>query len=200
MTTYTLNISTQATTIAKVYLKTEVDEAIAELKAENERLKERSQWHRQKDKVLHGQSNKLFYSKSEADKVIAEITEGAISMFRCSETCRGLDLKSPLGKIANIAFKHWNSVEFIQNENTQLQKDKERLLQNNHHLLGEIERLKEKMERRERHHKYKRCLDKACRCKSEYVHRKSLSDKEQWYWRRWYKKWLELAEKFKDGK
>lgn len=107
------------------------------------------------------------YLKSEADKAIAEITEGAISMFRCSETCRGLDLKSPLGKIANIAFKHWNSVEFIQNENTQLQKDKERLLQNNHHLLGEIERLKEKMERRERHHKYKRCLDKAELCRLE---------------------------------
>ena len=77
------------------------------------------------EKVLQGRSNKLFYSKSDADKVIAKITEGAISMFRCSENCRSLDLKSPLGKIANIAFKHWNSVEFIQNKNTQLQEDKE---------------------------------------------------------------------------
>lgn len=46
------------------------------------------------------------YFKSEADALIEKITKGAISMFRCSETCRGLDLKSPLGKIANIAFKH----------------------------------------------------------------------------------------------
>lgn len=152
------------------------------------------------EKVLQGRSNKLFYSKSEVDKVIAKITEGAISMFRCSETCRGLDLKSPLGKIANIAFKHWNSVEFIQNKNTQLQEDKERLQQNNHHLLDEIERLKEKMERRERHQKYKRCLAMAmwCDAEADVADADGDYDDMKWY-QKWHKRWLELAEKFKSN-
>lgn len=40
------------------YDKSEVDAAIAELKAENERLKERSQWHRQKDKDIYFECGK----------------------------------------------------------------------------------------------------------------------------------------------
>ena len=150
------------------------------------------------------------YPKSEADKVIAEITEGAISMFRCSETCRGLDLKSPLGKIANIAFKHWNYVELIQNELTQLQEDKDCLRKNNRHLLDEIEHLKEKMERRERHHKYKQCLAMANACDEAYgreclLNPEQMTDKEFWkqqteFWPRWSNIWRKLAEHFKEGK
>ena len=40
------------------YGKSEVDAAIAELKAENERLKERSQWHRQKEKDIYFECGK----------------------------------------------------------------------------------------------------------------------------------------------
>ena len=42
----------------QVYLKSDVDAAIAELKAENERLKERSQWHRQKEKDIYFECGK----------------------------------------------------------------------------------------------------------------------------------------------
>ena len=45
----------------EVCLKEDVDKALAEKDAENERLKERSQWHRQKDKDL---INKLKYELS----------------------------------------------------------------------------------------------------------------------------------------
>lgn len=57
------------------------------------------------------------YLKSEVDRVIKNIVKGAISMFRVSSCCRGLDLKSPLGRIADAAFKHWCFVESIQNKN-----------------------------------------------------------------------------------
>ncbi len=46
----------------------------------------------------------LYYPKSEADKVIESITEDAISIFRDSNKCRGLDLKLPLGRIAKCRF------------------------------------------------------------------------------------------------
>lgn len=83
----------------------------------------------------------LAYKKKDADKMIEKIIEGAISMFRLSERCRGIDLKSPLGRIADAAFKHWCFVESIQNKNQQLKKDKDKLLQNNHNLHSDIERL-----------------------------------------------------------
>lgn len=154
--------------------------------------------------------------KSEADKVIKSITEGAISMFRDSNRCRGLDLESPLGRIANVAFKHWYFVESISSKNTQLQEDKERLLQNNHHLLDEVERLKEdvadarqkacgyqeiinEMERQERHHKYRRCLAMAefCQYRSEIFFTWS---KKMGFLLKWQNRWHELAKKFKEAK
>lgn len=100
-------------------------------------------------------------------------------------------------------------------KNLQLQKDEERLLQNNHHLLDEIERLKEKMERRERHHKHKRCLAMAERCKFRMYYLSAVIDYEssklipnptaiKRYTKKesrmdyWKNRWLELAEKFKE--
>ena len=56
--------------------------------------------------------------------------------------------------------------------------------------------------------KYKRCLDKAERCESEEKRLEAIaplfdSNKECWeygsdYWLKWRKRWLELAEQFKD--
>ena len=61
-----------------------------------------------------------------------------------------------------------------------------------------------------RHHKYKRCLDKAEWCESKVYHIRrtplcDMSEHEGWqhddeFWQRWHKRWLELAEKFKEGK
>lgn len=64
-----------------------------------------------------------FYIMHEADAVIKDITEGAMSMFRESNRCRGLDTKSPLGRIADVAFKHWMYVERLKARLTE--KDKE---------------------------------------------------------------------------
>lgn len=61
-----------------------------------------------------------------------------------------------------------------------------------------------------RHHKYKRCLAMARWCETNVynIRRKPLcdmDDHEGWqhddeFWQRWHKRWLELAEKFKEGK
>ncbi len=50
-----------------------------------------------------------------------------------------------------------------------------------------------------RHQKFKRCLAMARWCMTEYIHSKCLdfTNTEQWYWRRWHIRWLELAKKFK---
>ena len=48
------------------------------------------------------------------------------------------------------------------------------------------------------HHKYKRCVAMEKMCRDNYVFRKSLSDEDQWYWRRWHKRWQLLAEQFKE--
>lgn len=61
-----------------------------------------------------------------------------------------------------------------------------------------------------RHQKYKRCLDKAKWCEAEVrnIRRTPLcdmSEHEYWqyendFWQRWQKRWLELAEVFKEAK
>lgn len=60
------------------------------------------------------------------------------------------------------------------------------------------------------HHKYKRCLDKARMCEERYCYLTSLenyqmTDKEYRqvigdYWDRWHKRWLKIAELFKEAK
>ena len=63
-----------------------------------------------------------------------------------------------------------------------------------------------------RHHKYKRCLDNAWWCRkliniyamNAYNHRgwkiEGYFDKKEELYHRWYKRWLELADKFKEAK
>ena len=114
------------------------------------------------------------YLKSEADKVIKDIIEGAISMFREANRCRGLDTKSPLGRIADVAFKHWNRVEHTMSNNRQLRLDKATLLRLNEDLRT---RLNSEMSRRVTdkleynlnicHQKRKRCLAMAKWCELE---------------------------------
>lgn len=63
------------------------------------------------------------------DNKCSTITESFIqtvcSFFRNEQSCRGYDLESPLGRIADIVFKHWNDVsrktEAIERLSTQLE-------------------------------------------------------------------------------
>lgn len=53
----------------------------------------------------------------------------------------------------------------------------------------------------ERHHKYKRCLAMAkwCRTSARYDEGLGAFKYRDWYWK-WFKRWLKLAEKFKEAK
>ena len=165
-----------------------------------------------------------FYIMHEVDEVIKDITEGAMSMFRESNRCRGLDTKSPLGRIADVAFKHWNRVEYTMSNNRQLRLDKANLLRSNEDLRT---RLNSEMGRRLtdeleydlniRHNKYKRCLLIAKWCKeslrlmrtyevtNDYWNLEPGHDAEYFckkgdFYCKWRKRWLKLAEKFKEAK
>ena len=160
------------------------------------------------------------YLKSEADKVIEDIVKGAISMFRESSRCRGLDTKSPLGRIADVAFKHWNDVEYTQSNNRQLRLDNANLLRSNEYLRSELKtqitaRQNDKIEYNLniRRHKYKRCLAMAEMCEATALWCKAEADaaflRYNWdsgrytevdFYEKWHKRWLEIAEKFKEAK
>lgn len=77
------------------------------------------------DDLLNGtaDTDANYYLQSEVDEEIKRIVTGSISMFRDSACCRGLDLKSSLGKIADAAFKHYIRYDFIKNENKKLKLD-----------------------------------------------------------------------------
>lgn len=142
-----------------------------------------------------------YYKKSEVDKVIENIVKGAVSMFRESSCCRGLDLKSPLGRIADAAFKHWNRVELTLSNNRQLRLENENL-----HLQLKSQmsaRLTDKIEYaiNIRYQKYRRCLAMAsnCRLRARWFGDNAFYKKEQWALQ-WHRRWLELAERLKEAK
>ena len=141
----------------------------------------------------------LVYIKEDADKVITKIVEGAISMFRHSACCRGLDLKSSLGKIADAAFKHWNYVESIQRKCIQLESDIN--ISRQIVYLVKMRATKQLLEQatKLRHQKYKRCLTMArwCASRATVWSIDGNEKKADWYWY-WDSRWKELAEKFKD--
>ena len=76
-------------------------------------------------------------------------------------------------------------------------------------LLMEIEELKEGAEnlildnylkdREIKHHKYKRCLAMAWWCSAELGMLVSTWESKIKHYKKWQKRWLELAEKFKEG-
>jgi len=149
-----------------------------------------------------------YYLKSEADKVIERIIKGAMSMFRESNRCRGLDTKSPLGRIADVAFKHWMYVERMEARITEKDKEIAELKEfiknyrfDNINMLHKIMRQDAEL----RHSNYKRCLGIAAVCfEKSYSTTLVKYDKESGLLRNFYdwwgKRWLELAEKFKEAK
>lgn len=126
------------------------------------------------EKVLQGRSNKLFYSKSEADKALKDLEES-----------------------------HKKEVEQLLMEIVEL---KEALV-NKKEFSVQCQMAARTLQRKLRHHAYKRCLDKADLCKARYDEEDAKVNgcgasweyisKEMKYWERWHKRWLKIAEQFK---
>lgn len=85
------------------------------------------------------------YLRIDVDNHIDNLKDKVISMIRDPQYCRGLDLQSTIGQIANVMFKHWNEVERTRSNNAQLRKDKANLLRNNESLRNELK--SQKLER-----------------------------------------------------
>lgn len=89
----------------------------------------------------------------------------------------------------------------------ELEKEVEQLLILNCEQAYAANRLRDSMEQALRHHKYKRCLDKAELCEAMYDKEDAKVNgcgasweyisKEMKYWERWRWRWEALAEKFK---
>lgn len=85
----------------------------------------------------------------------------------------------------------------------ELKKEKEYVIENTAEVINA-------QEREIRHNKFKRCLDKASLCESEEKRLEAIAplfdtDKECWeygsdYWKKWHKRWLKIAEQFKEVK
>jgi hypothetical protein len=115
---------------------------------------------------LHLDDN-LFYIKSEADKVVAEL----------KDKCRHYPMMAAL--IENYAKEIAEMKKCC--------KDKDDFCQ---HTLKE-----------NRHHKSKRCLTVARWCRRNRLHTCVCGPVEKIdFWEKWRKRWLELAEKFKEAK
>lgn len=160
------------------YLKSEADKVIAELKAENERMR--------------GFCDNLVKDCKWLPTTITPDTNGFETMVQCTNgkkrvaSFRGFDLR-------------WYDV-------------------NNGNKLNVVKWLwqprmpsDEKKHNDElRHHKYKRCLDKAELCRLEQerielIENQDITDDDfnklvKGFYKKWHKRWLELAEKFKEAK
>lgn len=115
-------------------------------------------------------------------------------------------LKLPEGKILNAGVYRKSEVDKLIAE---LKKEKEYIIESTTEVINA-------QEREIRHHKYKRCLDKAERCEvtarfygnsvSKVLNRDITDPKRQKVFRRlrhyqkWNKRWLEIAEQFKEVK
>ena len=78
-----------------------------------------------------------------------------------------------------------------------------------YYLKSEADKVIEEKDKELRRHKYKRCLTMARWCESKVYHIRrtplcDMDEHEGWqhddeFWQRWHKRWLELAEKFKEA-
>jgi hypothetical protein len=110
------------------------------------------------------------YSKSEADKVIA-----------------GWEMKLAAAKLV-------------------LRLNEPKALYSNLDTMSRLNHKIDVVERRELHQKYKRCLAMSMRCRSRACFYDTMrEDSSYWAWKsdnayKWHKRWLELANKFKEAK
>ncbi len=120
--------------------------------------------------------------------------------FRSPQNCRGYDLKTPIGKIADCAFRHHNLRDrYILELEKKLEKYESDIAELKAQVRDYAQGLyviQSKAEKEIRHQKYNRCVAMAKLCHWKmgvFIYHK---EKNEFYFR-WHKRWLELSEKFK---
>lgn len=151
------------------------------------------------------------------DAILSEkIVKVICGFFRSPQNCRGYDLKTPIGKIADCAFRHHNLKD---RDILELEKKIEKQESSIAALKAQVRDyaqdlyvIQSRAENEIRYRKYKRCLDNAWWCRklrkvyalSASTHRgwkiaKYYDEKSELYCK-WQKLWLALADKFKEAK
>ena len=146
-----------------------------------------------------------------------ELVRKLSGFFMLEENCRGYDPNTPIGEIAEHAFKHWQRHEqevdklkrVIRHNADLLELEKEKVA-DARRIACDFQNVIRDIEEKFRNQKYKRCLDNAWWCRklinvyalSAYTHRGwkiagYYNEKAELY-RKWHKRWLAIADKFKE--
>ena len=141
------------------------------------------------------------YIKEEADKVIAEL--------KSSEDVLVTDNRDLMEKVKKLEERlHENAEHYKRNEAQILdnadkeiaEKDKKiaELQKQGHDYAQGLYVIQARAEKEARHHKHKRCLAMVRLCESNVIWVKGCSEWRRW--KKWHKRWLKLAEQFKEAK
>ena len=132
-------------------------------------------------------------------------------MFSSRSYCLGYDRDTPLGELADSARRHWDYIEREFNKRDSriesMSAQVAILKYRTSGLYEENQRMADRFLRKDLHHKYKRCLDKAelCRLEQERIElteNQDITDDDsdklvKGFYKKWNKRWLELADYFK---
>ena len=169
-----------------VYPKADVDVAIAELKAENESLEEKNREYKAREDVLVTDNRDLLEKVKMLENQLRENAEH----FKRNE----LQILENADKV--IAEKD-KEIQRLENLCVSYRIDCDNLAISNEHVKRAARTLLKKMN----HNKRKRCLAMAriCYMKSwsciQYISPREKYD----HWKKWQKRWTELANKFKEA-
>lgn len=151
-----------------------------------------------------------FYLKHDVDRYINNLKEKVCSMFRDQDKCRGLDFKSVLGQIANVAFHHWLHVEKTEQDLISANRDIEFLHKHINTLKNQYNFIINDSTYRIRKQKHKRCLSTAKMLDRNATNTKFMLALETdparieklnkliKHYYKWSNKWLEIANQFKE--
>ena len=158
------------------------------------------------------------YKVSEVDRYIAELKDRVISMINEKKYCIGYDTQSIVGQIAKAILQHHWNYEVKLDDITQSLEASREIVNSSKQLYAQLKSDKklseERLYKKLRNQKYKRCLAMArwCRIHDEFTQleggRLGLPQRalfieyrrKAMWWNKWHKRWLELAEKFEEAK
>jgi len=154
------------------------------------------------------------YLRTEVDRYIAELKDRVISMINEKKYCVGYDTQSIVGQIAKVILQyHWNYEVKLDNITQSLEASREIVISSKQlyaKLKSDKKLSEERLYKKLRNQKYKRCLLRSVIAQMNATHFKDLFygagsevladeyNKQITIHYKWKMRWLALADKFKD--
>lgn len=163
---------------------------------------------REKKKRIHAEKNITM-------NLTKELVRKISGFFMLEENCRGYDPNTPIGEIVEHAFQHWQrhaqevyELKRLNRRNAELLELEKEKVADARKIACDFQNVICDIEKKLRHHKYKRCLDKAewCRLEQErieLIENQDITDDDfnklvKGFYKKWRQRWLNIAEKFKE--